>query len=297
MFELTAMKRLARSLDEAPRELLVGFAQVMLQPSSLVGAAFLVGVFWNSYIIALFGVVGCLAGVLTAITLNFPEEDRRNGLYGFNGALVGLGTGYFFEASLPLVILVFIGGMASSVVMYRMLCLNLRPLTFPFVVVTWGIFALLWVTGWATATSTSGSVQSGNIILDALSRGIGQVLFQENVITGIIFLLAITIRDWTQGIYTALATLLGLTGAYVVGFPVDAINLGLFGYNGVLCAILFAGRTLRDFVSAITAIVLSIGLVRLAHVVDIPPFTFPFVLSSWIVLWIRGKTMSWATSG
>lgn len=279
------------SFVEVLREIPIGFAQVMLQPSHIVGMAFLIGAFWNSWIIASVGAVGCAAGILAAFILDFPKEERRDGLYGFNGTLVGLGCAYFYEVSLTLVVLVLIGGAVSSIVMNSMLRLGLKPLTFPFVVVTWLIFALLSVTGWTTAISGASSVRSEIVAVEALSRGVGQVLFQENLITGAIFLFAIAVRDWTQGIYALTATSLGLIGASALDFPADAINLGLFGYNGVLCAILFAGRKVGDFVSAAAAIVLSMVVVRVFHIVDLPAFTFPFVLSSWIVLWMTAHVI------
>ncbi|NQU57514.1 MAG: urea transporter [Rhodospirillales bacterium] len=281
------MKHLFNFLIEVTRQVLTGFAQIMLQPSPLVGAAFLAGVFLNSPMLAMFGIVGCLSSALFALACKFPQEECFDGLYGFNGGLVGLGVGYYYDTSLPLLALVMLGGMVSSAVMYSMLRLSLRPFTFPFVLTAWVIMLFLSVTGWASPTAWSESDPSTIDLLESISRGYGQVLFQENVITGIIFITAITIRDWTQGLYATLATLVGLVCGYVAGFPVDAINLGLFGYNGVLCGILFAGRTGKDFISAITAILLSIAFVRLAHVAAIPALTFPFVLSSWLVLWGR----------
>lgn len=278
-------------LNEVPREILIGFAQIMLQPSPLVGVAFLVGAFLNSFMLTLFGLVGCFAGVLMALVCRFPRGERLDGLYGFNGALVGLGLGYFYGTSLPILIPVLLGGMASSMVMYRMLRFSLRPFTFPFVLVTWVIMLFLLATGWASPIAWSEPDLSITGIgpLDSISRGYGQVLFQENVITGFVFIAAILIRDWTQGIYATLGTAIGLAYGYSAGFPVEAVNLGLFGYNGVLCGILFAGRTRKDFISAVTAILLSIAFVRLAHVAGIPALTFPFVLASWLVLWSRRK--------
>lgn len=286
------MKHPAISLIEIPREVLTGIAQIMLQPSPLVGAAFLAGAFLNSPILALFGLVGCFASVLMALAYKFSEEERFNGLYGFNGGLVGLGIGYFYDTSLPILALVLLGGMASSVIMYRMLRFNLRPFTFPFVLVTWIIMLILSVTGWASPTIWSEPDPTTIGLLEGISRGYGQVLFQEDVITGIIFIAAISIRDWVQGLYATMGTTIGLACGYVTGFPVDAVNLGLFGYNGVLCGILFAGRTSKNFISAVTAILLSIAFVRLAHIGGIPALTFPFVLASWLVLWGRRKIWS-----
>jgi len=286
------MKHLSNPLIEVLRQVLTGIAQIMLQPSPFVGAAFLIGVFLNSPILALFGLVGCLSGVLMAVVCKFPDGECFDGLYGFNGGLVGLGIGYFYATSPPLLVLVSLGGMSSSLVMYRMLRLSLRPFTFPFVLVTWVIMLFLSITGWASPTTWSEPNPSSIGLLESIFRGYGQVLFQENMITGIIIIAAITIRDWVQGLYATLGTMIGLACGYLAGFPIDAVNLGLFGYNGVLCGILFAGRTGKGLISAITAILLSVAFVRLAHMVNIPALTFPFVLASWLVLWGRMKIWS-----
>lgn len=283
------MERSAISVIALPREVLTGIAQIMLQPSPLVGAAFLAGAFYNSPVLALSGLLGCVAAVLTAQARRFPAEERFDGLYGFNGGLVGLGTGYFYEPSLATIALVALGGIASSLVMHRMLRLGFRPFTFPFVLVTWIILWVLSVTSWASPNIWTQPELSTIGPLESISRGYGQVLFQEEVATGLVFVAAILVRDWVQGLYATLGTAVGLACGYVAGFPVDAVNLGLFGYNGVLCAILFAGRSGGDFISVVMAVLLSIALVRLAHIAGIPALTFPFVLASWLVLWARVK--------
>ena len=264
----------------------------MLQPSPFVGAAFLVGAFWNSYMLALFGIVGCLAGTLMALACKYPQKECFDGVYGFNGALVGLGVGYYYSVFPPLLVPVVLGGMVTTLIMHKMMRMGFRPFTFPFVVVTWSIVLILSQTGWAASSAWSTSDPSAIGVLESLSRGYGQVLFQENVITGLIFISAILIRDWIQGLYATMATALGVVCGYLAELPIDAINLGLFGYSGVLCGILFAGRTGRDFISAVTAILFSIAIVRLAHNIGIPPFTFPFVLASWLVLWGRSNFLS-----
>jgi urea transporter len=281
----------AEKLSEIPRSLFIGFAQVMLQPSPLVGVAFVIGVFWNSYVIAAFAVLGCLSGVLAAIVLDYPKDERHEGLYGFNGALTGLGMSYFYEASPLLGLLVILGGVVSSIVMHRMLRWNMRPFTFPFVIVTWVMMIGLWITGGMHAAAGTVPSNENIIVIEALSRGIGQVLFQENIITGIIFVIAIALRDWTQGLFVLLATGLGMVCGYMVDFPIDLINLGLFGYSGVLCGIAFAGRRLGDFVSAVAAILMSVIIVRTFHLLDMAALTFPFVLASWIVLLFQSKVL------
>ena len=270
-------------------EVPIGVAQVMLQPSRVTGVIFIAGLFWNSWQIALYGLAGCVAGILAAFALRYPDDERREGLYGFNGTLVGLGCAYFFVPSWPLLALVVAGAGGSSIVMRTMLRHGMKPFTFPFVVTTWVLFAILAVTGWATPIVFAPSSQHQPDLLAALSRGVGQVLFQEALLTGMVFALAIAMRDLIQGFFALLGTGLGLAAGHVFQFPVDAVNLGLFGYSGVLCAILFAGRTVRDIALAVTAVALSIVIVRFFHIAELPAFTFPFVLASWIVIGLQRR--------
>lgn len=267
------------------REVFTGIAQIMLQPSPMVGAAFLAGAYLNSPVLALFALVGCISSTTTAWVLKFPEEERFDGLYGFNGGLVGLGTGYFYATQLPLLGLVVLSGMISTLIMHRMMRCGMRPFTFPFVVMTWVIMLLLSVTGWASTSPWSVPDTNTINLLEGVARGYGQVLFQEHVLTGLIFVAAIAIRDWVQGVYATIATGIGLICGFVFGLPLDDINLGLFGYNGVLCGILFAGKTGMDLFKALAAILISVGIVRAFHIAGIPALTFPFVVSSWMVLW------------
>jgi len=283
------MRNLFAYLGELLSEVLTGISQIMLQSSAWVGAVFLAGMVLNSYILAILGVIGCLSGTLAARALKYPLAERSDGLYGFNGGLVGLGLGYFYAEEMRILILVVIGGALSAMITYRILRLGLRPFTFPFVLVTWSIMVVLAGLGWAMPGAGHETSSDALQVLHSMSRGLGQVLFQEHVATGVLFAAAIMLRNWVQGLYALLAAFIGLGTSYAVGFPLDAINLGLFGYNAVLCAVLFAGRSRWDAVSALVAVLLSVILVRLFHVTGLPALTFPFVLVSWTVLWARGK--------
>lgn len=285
-----------RVLTEFLREIPVGFAQVMLQPSSFVGLAFIAAAYWNSWIIASVGVLGCAIGSLAARLLAVPPEQRRAGLFGFNGALVGLACAYFYPVTPLLCVVVAVGGAASTGIMHYMRTIGIRPLTFPFVVITWIIFAVLTASGHGAIEADAATQTETIVVADALLRGVGQVLFQESVLTGLVFLVAIFVRKPIEGGYALFAVCLGLAAAVLFDFPVPATNLGLYGYNGVLCAVLFAGPRFRDFASAAAAIVLSIVVVRTFHVAGLPAFTFPFVLSSWIVLWTTTHWMRRSTS-
>ncbi len=70
-----------------------------------------------------------------------------------------------------------------------------------------------------------------------LSLGIGQVMFQGNIWTGLFFLIGILVNSRTAAFYTILGALLPLPLAILLGIDAETLNMGLMGYNGVLCAI------------------------------------------------------------
>lgn len=59
---------------------------------------------------------------------------------------------------------------------------------------------------------------------------------------------------------------------------------GLFSYNAVLCAIVFAGHKAIDGVWTFVAVALSLVVSFVMNAYNLTPLTFPFVVGTWIVL-------------
>lgn len=57
----------------------------------------------------------------------------------------------------------------------------------------------------------------------------------------------------------------------------------------VLCAIVFAGDKVRDGIWVLVAVVFALGVSLLMIHLNIPQLTFPFVLATWITLFLKGK--------
>lgn len=131
---------------------------------------------------------------------------------------------------------------------------------------------------------------------DACLRGIGQVLFQDNPLTGFLFLLAVAWGSFAAG---APSVLIGGVLALIVAtlfarwLDVDgaAWKAGLFGYNGFL-----VGLALPTFLPASPLLWLYVGLGAAVSVVAqlataeagkpfaVAALTFPFVLVTWVML-------------
>lgn len=72
-----------------------------------------------------------------------------------------------------------------------------------------------------------------------------------------------------------------------MSMPIHDISIGLFSYNAVLCAIVFAGRRMRDILWALLSVMLSIFVSVAMDYFKIIPLTFPFVAASCAVILLK----------
>lgn len=130
----------------------------------------------------------------------------------------------------------------------------------------------------------------------SIFRGIGQVMFQENAWTGLLFLIGIFWGSYASGTpQVAWGALVGavvstLTGWAMVQKPADG-TAGLWGFNGTLvgCAFpTFLGTTWLMWICLVLCAALSTIVRRGFNNVMAPwkvnSLTFPFVFTTWIFL-------------
>src|SRR3954452_21534331 len=70
--------------------------------------------------------------------------------------------------------------------------------------------------------------------VDSCLRGVGQVCFMNNPITGLAILVAMVVGEPWRGFAGALGLVVSTLAAIVIGMDRGAIRAGLFGFNGVL---------------------------------------------------------------
>lgn len=119
------------------------------------------------------------------------------------------------------------------------------------------------------------------------SFGIGQVMFQGNIWTGLLFLIGILINSRTAAFYTVIGALFPIPLAILLGIDAETLNMGLMGYNGVLCAIALGDRTLKSLVWDSCSVLLSTLLQIIGMNLEITTLTAPFVVSVWIIMGIQ----------
>lgn len=122
--------------------------------------------------------------------------------------------------------------------------------------------------------------------VDSCLRGVGQVCFMNNPITGLAILVAMFVGEAWLGFAGALGLVVSTLAALVIGMDRAAIRAGLFGFNGVLVG---AGLSLflqPDWdVLVMVWIVVAASLSTVLHAAlagvfigawKVPPFTLAF---------------------
>ena len=298
--------------------LLRGTGQVMFQSNPLTGLLFLAGIFVNSGKLGGLGVLGLAASTLTAYLLGADRTLVRNGLFGFNGILVGIGLAFFLQYNGLLVVYIIVGGALSTVVMMALANFfspwDMPALTAPFVLTAWLLlFAVLQFANVRptaliapgppdphavpptqlreAATGGAVGLTAGNLT-NAFFRGIGEVMFQDKLATGVIFLVAILVNSRISALFAALGSALGGLTALTVGANGVSIYHGLFGFNAVLCGIALGGvffvltwkSAIYALVAAIVSALVFAAIVVLLSPIGMPALTAPFVLVTWLFL-------------
>lgn len=263
--------------------ILRGVGQVMFQNNALTGLLFLIGIFLNSWILGIGAILGTIISTNSASILKYDKGDIDNGLYGFNGTLVGIAVWFFFPISIYTIIFLIIGSYLSTIIM-NVMKKRISAFTAPFVISTWLVILIISLLNLAPAISSTLAESSSLNLFSALTKGVGQVMFQGSIITGLIFIIAILVNSRVSAGYAIYGSIIGAVFALVLALPLDMINIGLFGYNAVLCAIALGDDSWKGLIFVTVAVLLSVLLNYWIGNIGIITLTAPFVLATWISL-------------
>lgn len=267
--------------------LLKGLGQIMLQENVLTGLLFLIGIFYGSIYMGIGAILSVFCGTMTAKLLRYKDEEIQQGLYGFSAALVGVALPFYFEPVLAVWIAVIIGSALATIIQHFFIVKKIPVYTLPFILVTW-VFLYLFHQVYPVPVSillATETTEGYNFA--AAVKGFGQVIFQGSLFAGIAFLIGIFINSPISALYAAIASLIGALLAYYCSAPSETIEMGLFGYNAVLCAIVFAGDKKIDGVWVLLSTVLAVAIALLMSSYSLTQLTFPFVGATWITLIIK----------
>ena len=269
-----------------------GIGQVMFQNNALSGLLMLLGIFLNSWQLGVGAIAGNVISTVTAYVAGYSRDDIKNGLYGFNGTLVGIAVGVFMQFSLISILLMAIASSFSSWIVQLFHRQHLfSGFTAPFILAVWLLLGLCTcvLPDCLLPAESVAHITIGIDYFQSMAMAIGQVMFQGNIWSGLFFLAAILINSRMASFYTLVGALLPIPFAILLGVDTVQVNMGLMGYNGVLCAIAIGEKSWISLVWAICSVLLSVVLQILGTTWGITTLTAPFVLSVWIVVLLRNR--------
>ena len=295
------------------RTLLRGAGQVMFQNNAWTGLLFLAGICWGSWqsgmLIVFWGALaGLIVSTATGCLLRFPCRDGEQGLWGFNGILVGCALPTFLGNTgwmwLALVLCAALTTWVRAGLNKVMAPWRINSLTFPFVLCTWFFLLAARVLHGlppthmadpalpeAVATAVGGSLRFVDLLVWWL-KGIAQVFLIDSWVTGLLFLAGLAIGNWRAALWAAVGSAAALCLALLFGAPRADIAEGLYGFSPVLTAIalatVFYRPGWRSAVWALLGIAVTLFVQAGMHVLFEPlgmaTLTGPFCVTTWLFL-------------
>ncbi|MBS1775955.1 MAG: urea transporter [Bacteroidetes bacterium] len=268
-----------------------GIGQIMLQENRWTGILFFVGLLVGSWPCAIACLLASIVSLVTAQLCHYNVSEIKSGLYGFSPSLVGVALTFFYQPTGLIWFLIVIGSMVAAMLQHFFLKRNIPVFTLPFIIVSWGLIFM--INKWAKTPAsilfqTPHSIASYDPYLIPL-RGFGQVIFQGHFLSGAFFVMGVLVNRPVAALYGLLGALLGAGIASGLDQNLEFIYAGLFSFNTVLTAIVFAGNNKSDMVWVMIGIIFTIliqyFLVRY-HLFDVVGgvLTFPFVAGTWFTL-------------
>jgi urea transporter len=145
---------------------------------------------------------------------------------------------------------------------------------------------------WHKLTSTSQRYQ----FIDVILRSYGQIMLQNNALSGLIFLVGVLVGGYSvnkpqAGLACLLAAVCANVTAYLYQLNRKAWQQGIYGFNACLIGIAlttFCENSLYLWCSIVLAAILSVFITQAFSTIlqqwYLPCLTMPFVLTTWLFL-------------
>ncbi|MET0598212.1 MAG: urea transporter [Mesorhizobium sp.] len=291
-----------------------GAGQVIFQDDPLTGVLFLLAILWGALTagtpaVVAGAVIGLMVATATAILLSADAASLKQGMFGFNGVLVGAAVPTFLAATPSMWVLLVLGAAVSTVAMLAisnvMKTWGTPALTFPFVLTTWFLmlaaysFGAVSIAGMgppalaAAAAKASEATEGGGLaMLDAWLKGPAQVFLIDNWVSGVLVVIGLAVASPWAAAFALLGSAVALLMAIGLGAGPGAVSAGLYGFSPVLTAVavgcVFYRPSMRVALYALLATAFTVivqGAMDAAMApLGIPSFTAPFVFVTWLFL-------------
>jgi urea transporter len=294
-----------------------GAGQVIFQNNPLTGLFFLAAITWGALQggapqIALGALVALVVATVTAMLLNADEDSLRQGLFGFNGVLVGAAVPTFLVASPAMWTLLVVGAAVSTVTMLAvsnvMKTWGTPALTFPFVLTTWFLmlgaysFGAVTIDGMgppalahslAAAPMTPEALEAdARPLLEAWLKGPAQVFLINDWLSGVLVVIGLAVSSLWAAVFALGGAAVALAVSLALGASLGDISGGLYGFSPVLTAtalgcVFYAPSprvALYALLGTIFTVIVQAAMDAGMAPIGVPTFTAPFVFVTWLFL-------------
>ena len=219
-------------------------------------------------------------------------------MYALNGALVGLFIGNFFGVTPFLVVVTMLGALLTVPIARIVFSFKkYRGYTSAFILTSWLIYAIQSTLG-LSAFSAPDSALRPLISLEVdswfslptavlpLLKGISQVSFIDNALSGLVILVAIALNNIKHAIWVMLAVIISTVFSGLIGASNELVAQGLYGYNAILATLALVLYPRIPWPLILLGMLLSCLITLGFHELSLLPLTAPFILSTWAVVYL-----------
>lgn len=137
------------------------------------------------------------------------------------------------------------------------------------------------------------AVEGSRVI--AVLRGVGQIFLQRSWLSGCLFLLALALGSLRFAFAALIGSALGFLMGRLLRAPREALDEGLYGFNGALVALATAALfepTPLVLATGAAAVLSATALFDVARRHGVAVFTAPFVACAWLMLAVLPRSAS-----
>jgi len=286
---------------------LKSISQVVLLENPISGLIILIAITIANYKLGIITLLSAIISVLVAHAAGGDKNIIEQGLFGYNSVLTGLALLLLLDGNMRWIV-ALVGAAFATIFTAAMMNffkdLDTPVLTFPYIVLTWFVILASYHLEVLTITSSlvpqdlshwQLKIEGPVNLIGGLIAGIGQMYFQDKLLSGVLIILAVFWANRKMGIYAVIGTAVSWIAAYALGGAHNVINMGLYGYNGVLTILAVSSVFDADkpfaLISGVAATIITVpitaGISTWLLPYGLPALTMPFVVVTWIFVGAR----------
>jgi len=267
--------------------------QVLFCNSALSGALITGGLCIGDPCLAGLALAGSASATATAHAAGVDKSAIRDGLMGYNGALVGCAFSVFLPYTIELQALATVTGSAASAILAQKLGMWTAPVpqwTLAFNITALAALALVQPFAEAQTEDVQQSEESDTEfgIADwcgGLLSGVSQIFVVNSPLSGFLILGGIAAISPLAAVATLMGSLVGLVVGAAVGVDANDLKAGIWGYNPALTALAVSiffvplgwpFMALACGGAAVTTLTFAAMKVATATAIQAPCLTLPF---------------------